>query len=184
MYPPLFISRKEETMSHQEQLRTKSSAFTSAVNSLAEAIERLDENAATRTPGEGGWSAAQIAWHVGTTNELLGGVMSGSVPMAKPAPQGFSEDPTVFRGIPDRIQTFPQLEPPAGVTRADGLSKLRGSVSPYLAGLEGLSPERAETFCVPFSFGTLSMYQLADFASGHVMRHLEQVHRATSAAEA
>lgn len=167
-------------MSHQEQIREKCGAFTAALNSLAQAVERLDEDAASRVPAGGGWTAAQIAWHVGTTNELFAGIITGEVPMAAPVAPDFAENPDVFGGIPEKIQTFPQLEPPSAVTRSDALAKLRGSAPPVLNALNGLTAERAAGYCVTFAFGTLSMYQLADFVNGHLMRHLTQVQRATA----
>lgn len=167
-------------MSHQDRIREKSNTFTAAVTRFAEAVERLDEGAATRPPQQGGWSVAQIAWHVGTTNELLAGVLTGDVPMASPVAADFIENPGVFGSIPAKIQTFPQLEPPAAVTRAEGLAKLRGSQPRVLSALQSLSAERATGFCVTFPFGTLSMYQLADFVNGHVVRHMNQVQRATA----
>jgi hypothetical protein len=167
-------------MSHQERISAQQAGFTAAVSDLERAVEQLDEAVATRTPDEGGWSAAQIAWHVGETNELLAAVLSGDAPMATPAPEGFTENPAVFSGVPAKVQTFPQLMPPDGVTRADGLAKLRGSVPPYLGVLQGLAPERAAGFCVDFPFGKLSLYQIADFAAAHVTRHLQQVQRASA----
>jgi hypothetical protein len=161
-------------------MQQKTGAFKDAVKGFTQAVERLDEGAATRIPPQGGWTVAQIAWHVGTTNDLLAGVITGDVPMATPASAGFTENPGVFDGIPDKIQTFPQLEPPSGVTRAEGLAKLHASEPRMLSALQTLSPERAAGFCVTFAFGTLSMYQLVDFVNGHVMRHLGQVQRATA----
>jgi uncharacterized damage-inducible protein DinB len=182
MYPPYSQKREENAMSHQDQVQEKVTAFTEAVKNFADAVERLDEGAATRTPQQGGWSVAQIAWHVGTTNDMLAGVITGDVPMATPAAPEFTENPGVFDGLPAKIQTFPQLEPPAAVTRAEGLAKLRDSQPRMISALQGLSAERAAGYCVSFKFGTLSMYQLADFVNGHVVRHLAQVQRATAEA--
>ena len=167
-------------MSHQDRMRDKSNAFTAAVNSFRQAVEQLDDATSVRTPQQGGWSVAQIAWHVGTTNELLAGIISGEVPMAAPAPPGFSENPGVFGGIPERMETFPQLVPPAVVTRTEGLAKLRGSEPRVLATFQALTPERASGYCVTFPFGTLSMSQMTDFVTAHVMRHLGQVQRAVA----
>lgn len=167
-------------MSHQQRIAAQTSAFTTAMAAFEEAIARLDDAAATATPAAGGWTAAQIAWHVGQTNEQLAAVLTGQAPMATQAPAGFVENPDVFNGVPSKVQTFPQLEPPAGLTREDGLSKLRGSARPYLQALGGLTPERASGYCVDFPFGKLSLYQLADFTAAHVTRHLQQVQRAAA----
>jgi hypothetical protein len=169
-------------MSHQDQMREKSKAFTAAVSTFSQAVEQLDDATAMRTPQQGGWSVAQIAWHVGTTNELLAGIIGGDVPMAAPAAPGFTENPGVFGGIPEKMETFPQLMPPAAVTRTEGLAKLRGSEPRVLAAFQALTAERAAGYSVTLPFGTLSMPQIADFVTAHVMRHLGQVQRAIAAA--
>jgi uncharacterized damage-inducible protein DinB len=167
-------------MSHHDRIAAQQTAFSAAMKQFEDTVSRLDEGAATQAPAGGGWTAAQIAWHVGQTNELLAGVLSGQVPMATPAPEGFAENPNVFGGVPSKVQTFPQLEPPAGTSRADGLAKLKASAQPYLQSLQALSAERASGYCVDFSFGKLSLYQLADFTAAHVMRHQQQIQRATT----
>jgi hypothetical protein len=167
-------------MAHQERIAAQQAAFNAAMKQFEETVSRLDEGAATQAPAGGGWTAAQIAWHVGQTNELLAGVLSGQVPMAAPAPEGFAENPNVFAGVPDKVKTFPQLEPPAGTSRADGLAKLNASAQPYLQSLQALSAERAGGYCVDFPFGKLSLYQIADFAAAHVGRHQQQVQRANA----
>jgi len=167
-------------MSHQERITAQQTAFTTAMTHFQQVLERLDDEAARRAPADGGWSPAQVAWHVGQTNELLAGVITGDVPMATPAPAGFSENSGVFSGVPDRVKTFPQLEPPADVTRADALAKLKGSIPAYLAALQGLTSERASGYCVDFPFGKLSLYQMAEFTAAHVTRHQRQVERATA----
>jgi hypothetical protein len=167
-------------MSHHERITAQQADFTAAMKQFEETVGRMDDAAATKAPADGGWTVAQIAWHVGQTNELLAGVLSGQVPMATPAPEGFAENPNVFSGVPDKIKTFPQLEPPPGTTRADGLGKLKGSAHSYLETLQALPAERASGYCVDFPFGKLSLYQIADFAAAHVGRHHRQVQRATA----
>jgi hypothetical protein len=166
-------------MSHQERVSAQEAAFNAAMRTFEERIGSLDDQTAMRPPADGGWTPAQIAWHVGQTNELLAAVISGAVPTATPAPEGFVENPAIFAGIPDKVQTFPQLVPPDGVTRAEGLSKLKGSTRTYQASLQGLTPERASGHCVDLPFGKLSLYQIADFAAAHVTRHLNQLQRTT-----
>lgn len=169
-------------MSHQDEISKKSSAFTEAMSRMSKAVEALDDGAAARPPQQGGWSVAQIAWHVGTTNELLAGVITGEVPMAAPVAQDFTENASVFGALPERIETFPQLVPPAGVTRADALAKLRASEPRVLSAFQSLTPERAAGYTLTLPFGTMSMFQVVDFVTGHVLRHLDQVRRATASA--
>src|SRR5437762_10681934 len=103
--------------SHDERIRGAVSAFEESTARLIAILEGVNDEVATRAPKDGGWTAAQVAWHVGTTNEFLSGAVSGTVPMAKPAPAGFVENPLVFSNVPPKLTTFPSLEPPASVTR-------------------------------------------------------------------
>jgi hypothetical protein len=147
------------------------------MDELIATIDRLDAASAARRPQDGGWTPAQIGWHVATTNDLLGGVISGSVPMATPAPEGYTENGGAFSGIPAKVQTFPQLEPPAAVTREEALTRLRASKPQFVSVVQGLEGGRATGYCVQFPFGLLSMYQLAEFAAKHATRHLGQIER-------
>lgn len=140
-------------------------------------LERLSEAAATRAPAEGGWNPAQIGWHVAVANEMLAGALTGTVPMAKPVPPDFTEDPAFFSRIPAKVRTFPQLEPPPDATLNTALGKLRASTASVVNALETMSEERARGHVVEFSMGGMSMYQFADFTVGHVSRHQAQLDR-------
>lgn len=165
--------------SHQNRIHASVSAFQSASEQLITALERLNDELATRAPKQGGWNAAQIGYHVATTNEFLAGVLSGAVPMAVAAPDGFAENAAVFSNVPAKIETFPQLQPPPNVTRADALAKLRLTTGTTVHAIESLTAERARGYTVQFPMGQLSMYQVADFIGGHVTRHQKQLERAT-----
>ena len=82
--------------SHQNRIHASVSAFQSASEGLIASLERLNDDVATRAPRDGGWNAAQIGYHVATTNEFLSGLLDGSVPSAIPAPTGFVENPGIF----------------------------------------------------------------------------------------
>lgn len=166
--------------SHQNRVHASVSAFKTANDALIGALERLNDEAATRSPQAGGWTAAQIGCHVAITNDFLAGVLTGAVPVAIQAPAGFAENPDVFKNVPTKIDTFPQLHPPTAATRADAIATLRKSAGNTVKAIESLDPERATKYCVQFPMGMLSMYQLADFVAGHVVRHQQQLQRATA----
>jgi len=144
------------------------------------ALERLNDAAAMHTPAGGGWTAAQIGYHVATTNDFLGGILTGAIPKAVAPPAGFQENPNVFSQLPTKVTTFAALEPPANVTRAQAISKLRESTAQTVKAIEGLNAERASGQVVEFPFGKISLYQLAEFIGGHVVRHHAQFQRATA----
>lgn len=127
------------------------------------------------------WSAAQVGWHVALLNEWVAGIITGATPMAQPAAPDFKETlhTLVF---PDKIKTLPALEPPAIVGRDSALERLRASGQHMSKAIASLTPERGGGYTVTLPFGILSLYELADFAAGHVSRHLAQVDRAVARA--
>jgi hypothetical protein len=166
--------------SHQNRIHANVSAFVSASEGMIAALERLDDAAATHTPADGEWNAAQIGYHVATTNDFLAGILTGAIPRTAPAPAGFQENPNVFSQVPSKVTTFSALEPPANVTRAQAIAKLRESTSQAVKAIEGLNAERASGQVVEFPFGAISLYQLSEFIGGHVVRHHAQLQRATA----
>lgn len=163
-------------MTHQQTMERKIDAFNAAMEQFIRTLEGAHD--ATRAPKPGGWNAAQIGWHVAKSNHLLSGALTGAVPMAQPLPAEFQEDPFIFSKVPAKIQTFPQLEPPADVSAAAALADLRASIGPTIAAFRALTEERARAHVVQFPMGPLTMYQFADFTVGHVSRHQQQLERA------
>jgi len=166
--------------SHQNRIHATVSAFQSASEGMIAALEGLNDAAATHAPAGGGWHAAQIGYHVAVTNDFLAGILTGATAGARQAPHGFEENPNVFSGLPSKIETFPSLVPPPGVTRAQALERLRESTGLAVRAIEGLTAERAAGEVVDFSFGVISLYQLAEFLGGHVVRHQAQLQRVTA----
>lgn len=166
--------------SHQNRIHAGVSAFLSASEGLTAAVERLNDAAAAHTPAGGGWNAAQIGYHVAITNDFLAGILTGAIPKAVPAPAGFQENLNVFAQVPSKVTTYPALEPPAGVARAQAIAKLRESTARAVKAIETLSADRASGQVVEFPFGAISLYQLSEFLGGHVVRHQAQLQRATA----
>lgn len=166
------------TQSHQNRIHASVSAFLSASEGMIAALERLNDTAATHPPAGGGWNAAQIGYHVAITNDFLAGILSGAIPKSIAAPAGFQENPNMFANLPTKVTTFSALEPPAGVTRAQALARLRESTAQSVKAIEGLNAERASGQVVEFPFGAISLYQLSEFIGGHVVRHYGQLQRA------
>ena len=118
--------------------------------------------------------------HLALSNELFAGILTGAVVMAQAVPDGFTEDSAVFSKVPTKITTFPSLEPPDGVTRAEAVERLRRANEQVVAAIEGLSDQRGGGHCVQLPFGTISLYQFADFTGAHMIRHTAQLERATA----
>jgi len=153
--------------------------FNAAQNHLVSKLRELPAAAAEDRPDLDGWSAAQIGWHVALANEWVAGVLTGATPIAEPAPPGFRET-LHTRPLPEKIQTFPRCDPPAVVGRDSALERLRASGQHMSKAIASLTAERGASYTVTMAFGTLSLYELADFAAGYVTRQLGQVDRAVT----
>ena len=159
-----------------DRLTTILARFQSAQNAIVGKLRELPPESAEHRPAAEAWSAAQIGFHVATTNEWIAGVLNGSTPMAQPVPAGFAESFNP-KALPARIKTFPTLEPPAVVSAEVALERLRASGHNLSKAIASLSTERGAGQCVTLPFGTLSLFELADFTTAHVLRHISQIER-------
>jgi DinB superfamily len=150
--------------------------FHSAHTALVGRIRELPTEVAEQRPAADAWSAAQVGFHVATTNEWIAGILDGSTPMAQTAPPGFAESFNA-RSLPGKLKTFPSLEPPAVVSAEVALERLRASGHHLSKAIASLTAERGTGHCVTLPFGTLSLFELADFTAGHVLRHVGQIER-------
>ena len=161
--------------SHAERIESIAVELTAANQRLIDALQATGAEAAVQNPPDGGWNAARIGVHVAVTTGWVCAVLRGDAPGAQAAPAGFTESWTNVV-IPAKVQTFPQLVPPEDARFADALEALERSAAEASAALRGLSEERA-AMCVSLPFGTLSLYQLAEFIGLHSDRHLAQLQR-------
>jgi hypothetical protein len=160
---------------HVERISAAINAFRRANAAFLAELGTVTEP--ERAPEDGGWTPAQIAWHVAETNLYVAEMISGRLPGPTQSPE-FSEDPAVFSRIPERVATpIPDVHPPADVTRQDALARLRASEAPTIRAIESLTADRASRFTVEFPFGTINLYQVAEFVGAHVMRHQAQLRR-------
>jgi hypothetical protein len=150
--------------------------FTAAHHALVNRLREMPPGAGEQQPDDDQWCPAQIGCHVALTNEWVAAVLTGAAPGAQPAPPDFRES---FSGdaLPDKLKTLPPLEPPALVSRDAALERLRTSGQHLSRAIASLSPERGSGYVVALPFGTLSLFQLAEFAASHVSRHVSQVER-------
>lgn len=163
-------------VSHIDRITAAVNAFRRANEAFITELDAISEP--ERAAEDGGWSPAQIAWHVAETNLYVAGLITGRVPGAKETP-GFSEDPAAFSKIPERVATpIPEVHPPPHVTREDAVGRLRASEPATVHALESLTAERGNTVTADFPFGTINLYQVAEFVGAHVTRHQAQLRRA------
>lgn len=163
---------------HSDRIDGILAAFEKSQQSFVSELEGVDATTAQRAPANGGWNPAQIGWHVGVTNEMIAAMLTGEAPLAQLAPEDFQEQAWGSMTIPEKIQTFPQLEPPADIDLAAALDRLEYGARAFADALRSISADRASNYIVRFPFGTLSLYQLGEFAAAHNDRHAAQLKRA------
>jgi hypothetical protein len=150
--------------------------FNSAHNDLMWKLRDCTFDVAEHYPDDG-WSAAQIGCHVALANNFIASVLTGEQPLAQAAPPDFRESFDAAQ-VPAKAKTLAQLEPPAIVSIDAAVERLRASGHHMARAIAGLSAERGSNYCVALPFGTLSLYELAEFSAAHVIRHVAQVERA------
>jgi hypothetical protein len=167
---------------HLERVRHIRESFAEANERLVARLRRADHAAAERGAEGGGWSAAQIGWHVAAVTTRFASLMSGDAAGVQPLPPDFAErDWTVIGGtIPSKLQAPRSFEPPARVTRDEAVAALEASGLRLARALDRVTPERGAGFGLssPIVGGTITVYQIGEWATAHVIRHNRQAKRA------
>jgi len=160
----------------QERLSNIRDAFAAANAELVGAIEALDDATAAKA-APAAWNPAQIGWHVAATTEFLSGSLAGAIEQVRIArPADFREQLSELK-LPEKIKTFPMLEPPADASRETALSKLRASEATFAGAVDKVSENRCASECVQLPFAVLSLYEVGEFTVAHVRRHIGQLQR-------
>ncbi|HEY2435220.1 MAG TPA: DinB family protein [Vicinamibacterales bacterium] len=173
--------------SHDARIDRVRAAYQAARARLADRLIAADEDAVHRMPPGGGWSAAQIGWHVAAVDTSFAAVLSGEVPAAKPLPAGATVRPwdEIAAAIPDRIEAGKRVQPPPDVRRDAVLQALDESARTLDAALAGLSAERAAGYAITHPvIGTVPLGDIGDWAVSHVARHNAQAKRTLAASAA
>lgn len=169
---------------HLERLRHIRESFAEANERLVARLRRVEHGAAERGPEGGGWSAAQIGWHVAAVDASFAGLVSGENPGAKPLADGVSERPwpEIVAAMPEKIEAGKRVQPPADVRRDDVLKALADSAAKLDAALAGLDAERGAGYAITHpALGTITLRQFGDWATGHIIRHNAQAKRVLGA---
>jgi len=167
---------------HLSRLRHLREAFSSANEHLVGALRAAAPEAAEHAD-RGGWSAAQVGWHVASVNTRFAALIAGDVPAAKPLPDDFVERPwpEIAAAIPDKLEAATAAQPPAKVTGHDAIAALEASAVKMAHAFDSLTPERGARIGVTNGLvGTINLYQVGEWAASHVARHYEQAMRALS----
>jgi hypothetical protein len=164
---------------HLGRIRHLREAFVEANERLVARLRGASDEAAGRTAA-GEWSAAQIGWHVATVTTRFAGLISGDLAGAQPLPDDFRERawPEVVASIPPRLQAPAALAPPPGVRRGDAISALEAAGMRMARALDSLTAERGARMGITSAVvGSITVYQIGDWVTAHVIRHNRQAKR-------
>jgi uncharacterized damage-inducible protein DinB len=166
---------------HFARMRHIRESFAEANERLVARLRRVEHAPAERPPAGGGWSAAQIGWHVAAVTTRFAGLIGGDQP-GTPLPADFVERDwkAIEAAIPARMRAADAFEPPPHVTRDEAVAALEAAGVRLARALDRLTPERATTTGISHAIvgGPITLYQLAEWATAHVIRHNRQAKRA------
>ena len=167
---------------HSDRVNHLVNCFREATGEITVALVRALEEAAQFCPPGGGWSATQIGYHVGLTNEWFAGAFSRTgVTLPFRGESDFDDHSWNLDAPPMGVEAPGLLQPPLRVTRHEAVERIRSSAKRLSPLLEQLTPEDGSEMCVQVPWATISLYQLAEWAGGHTLRHLGQMRRALAA---
>ena len=172
---------------HAERTARVRAAYTEARERLAARLRDASDADVHRTPEGGGWSAAQIGWHVAAVDASFAAVLSGELPAARPLADGETARSwaEIAAAIPQKIEAGRRVQPPDGVRRDDVLTSLADSARQLDAALAALPEARASGYTITHPvIGAVPLGCIGDWATAHVIRHNAQAKRVLAAARA
>ncbi len=170
--------------SHTERIARVRTAYREAHARLVKRLADAPAGAVERVPPGGGWSAAQIGWHVAAVDASFAGLVSGENPRARPLADGVSETPwaEIVQNIPGKIEAGKRVQPPPAVRRDEALAALAESAAKLDAALAALDSERGARYAITHpAIGTITLGQFGDWATAHTIRHNAQAKRVLGA---
>ena len=170
----------QKSSDHLARVRHLREEFASANERLVKRLRGAEAEAAERAPEGGGWSAAQIGWHVASVNTRFAALIAGDVPAAKPLAEDFVEKPwaAIASEMPAKLQAPSAALPPPVVHTQDAIAALEASAVKMARAFDTLTPERGARIGVTNPLvGTINLYQVGEWAAAHVARHNAQAKR-------
>jgi hypothetical protein len=165
---------------HYARLRHIRESFAEANERLVARLRSASDEAADRAPDAGGWTVAQIGWHVAKVSTTFAGLISGERPGARQLGSDFKERDwaAIAQRLPDRIEAAAAFHPPPGVTRHAAIADLEASGVRMARALDTVTPERGAGYGISSPIvGEITVYQIGEWATAHVIRHNRQAKR-------
>ena len=166
--------------SHAELIARTRQSYREAHERFVKRLREAADGAVHRTPADGGWSAAQIGWHVAAVDGQFAEIVSGVRPVAQPIGPGAAERPwtEVLMGIPQKIEAGKRVQPPADARRDAVLDLLAESAAKLDAALAALDEQRGAGYAITHpAIGTITLRQFGEWATAHTIRHNAQAKR-------
>lgn len=167
-------------MSHSEKIARVRQAYKEAHARFVKRLSEAAPDAVERTPDGGGWSAAQIGWHVAAVDTSFAGLISGELPGAKELSEGTVAKPwaDIASGIPEKLEAGKRVQPPPSVGRDEMLQALSVAEAKLDAALSGLQENRGSRYAITHPvIGTVTVGDIGDWAVAHTIRHNAQAKR-------
>jgi uncharacterized damage-inducible protein DinB len=166
--------------SHDELIARTRRTYREAHERFVKRLREAADDAVHRPPADGGWSAAQIGWHVAAVDRQFADIVSGAHPAAQPLSADAGEKPwtEIVAGIPRKIEAGKRVQPPADVRREAVLDLLAESAAKLDAALAALDEPRGSGYAITHpAIGTITLRQFGEWATAHTIRHNAQAKR-------
>jgi uncharacterized damage-inducible protein DinB len=170
--------------SHHELIARTRQSYREAHDRFVKRLRAAAEDAVHRTPADGGWSAAQIGWHVAAVDGQFAEIVSGARPVAQPLGADAAEKPwpDLVAGMPRKIEAGKRVQPPADVRRDAVLDLLSESAAKLDEALAALDEQRGAGYAITHpAIGTITLRQFGEWATAHTIRHNAQAKRVLGA---
>jgi uncharacterized damage-inducible protein DinB len=164
---------------HNDVIARTRQSYREAHARFVKRLREAADDAVHRAPAEGGWSAAQIGWHVAAVDAQFAEIVSGARPVAQPLGEAAERPWTdVLAGIPQKIEAGKRVQPPPDVRRDDVLELLAASSGKLDAALAALDEQRGAGYAITHpAIGTITLRQFGEWATAHTIRHNAQAKR-------
>jgi hypothetical protein len=112
-------------------------------------------------------------------NGSFASIIDGTLAIAQPPAADFVERPwnEIGDAMPDKLQAPSRVHPPEGVTRDQALASLDASGARLVAALGAVDAARARWTIDSPVVGRVSLYQVGEWATAHLIRHRRQIER-------
>jgi DinB family protein len=164
---------------HVTRVRHLRESFAAANERLVARLRAASDDAAERHAPEA-WSAAQIGWHVATVSTRFAAMIAGDMAGPQPLAESFQERPwaEIAAAIPGQLRAPSAVHPPPAVKRSDAVAALEASATKMAHAFDSLTCERGARMGITNAVvGTITVYQLGEWATAHIARHNKQAKR-------